>query len=465
MLGTTRRGAGAGTLSSIAIVLAGLFVAVISIYLLVNPEGLPTYFSMGYVARLVPVLFLAVVALVWPLLTLSLSLIVMFGGEALTNLTRLIFPVSPFWMLLALTLGAQMARSIQRNKAVPWGEGIVLALFALWAALYDLEQATLSADSILLPLVAGFALVVALGSLRTWGQIAFVLVAMYLAFALLVWQLLPFLMPTWGSGYSVIREQFGGLSSSLRQATTLDWLLNMMALLSLGVSVRSQGWPRMVFLALFLALAGSSILTFSRGAFLGISAGILALLLVERRSPHRRLLWIAIVVGLVAAVAYYSGAWTSNFEQRGLGREVQVFQLGQTGRLTLLWEGVKEMPSHILVGRGDVGTPAHSAIVDTWNNYGGIFAIGMMSFLFILFRRSYKMAKAPPEGASSPWESRIKLGLYCSFAGAIANSIFDPIFVSLAFSVVFWTLRGLELSIWKSQLTTIHSSGRRAPIE
>ncbi len=443
------------------VVVAGLLVAVISVYLLINPGGLPTYFYIGYVARFVPLVFLGIVALVWPLLTLLLALVVMFGGGGIAELTRSLFPISPFWMLIALTTGAQIARNIHRNRAMPWGEGIILVLLALGAAVYDLQPIEAASRGILLSLLLGLALVVALGPIRAWRQIVFVVVAMYVAFALLELQLMPFLIPSWGSGVGMLREQFSGWDSSLRQATSLDWLFNMMAIFALGVAVRLRGWPRMVFLALFLVLAGSSILTFSRGAYLGLGAGIVALLLVERRGSYRGFMWVAVAIGLVAAVAYYSGAWTFNYDVRGLDREVQAFQSGETTRLALLWDGVKEMPQHILIGRGAVGTPAHSALLDIWNNYGGVFAVGIMSFLFVLFRRSYRMAKAAPEATSSPGGRAIALGLYCSFAAAIANSLLDPTFFSLTFAVVFWVMRGLELAIWKSGLIAVSSLGRR----
>ncbi len=450
-----------GPVTAGLIVVAGLFIAVVSVYLLVNPVGLPTYFYIGYAARFVPAIFLGIVALVWPLLTLLLALVIMFGGEGLSELTRPLFPISPFWMLLALTMGAQIARNVHRSKAVPWGEAIMLLFLALWAALYELEQPSLSIHGIVLPLLVSFALVVALGPLRTWGQITSVLAIMYVAFALLELQLLPFLVPSWGSGIGLLREEFAGLDSSLRQATSLNWLLNMMALLSLGMAVRLRGRLRIILMALFLVLAASSILTFSRGAFLGLGTGIAALLLVERHGSYRGFLWVAIAIGLVAAVAYYSGAWTFNVGQRGLEREIGYFQAGEPGRLTILVEGLKEMPKHFLVGRGAVGTPAHSSLLDIWNNYGGIYAVAMMSFLFVLFRRSYRMAKAAPEATSSTGGRAIALGLYCSFATAFANSLLDPTFFSLTFASVFWMMRGLELAIWKSQLIAVPSLGRK----
>lgn len=450
-------------MGSVGIISVGILVAVVSIYLLINPGGLPTYFYIGYAVRFVPVLFLMVVALVWPLLPLLLALVVMFGGEALTDLMRPLFPISPFWMLLALTLGAQIARNIHRNKALPWGEGTMLLLLALWAALYELGRPSLSSARLLIPLLAGFSLVVALGSLRTWRQISFVLVAMYLAFALLVWQLLPFLIPSWGSSGSVLRgDQFGGLSSSLRQATSLDWLFNMMALLSVGMAVRQRGRWRVVLMGLFLAFGASSILTFSRGAFLGLGAGVLALLLLERRGSRRSLPWIAVAGALVVAVAYYSGSWANNAGQRGLAREVQTFQAGEPGRLSLLVGGIKAMPQHILLGAGPLsGVGAHSSLLDIWVEYGGIYAITFWLFILVLFRRSYRMAKAPPEGVSGSWGSAIALGLYASFVAAIANALFDPSFFSLSFAVVFWMMRGLEIGIWKSQLIAVPGSGRR----
>ena len=444
------------------IVVAGLLVTIVSVTLLINPAELPTSFYIGYVARFVPLGFLGIVALMWPLLTLSMALLVMFGNTALTELIRPIIPISPFWILIALTVGAQIARNAHRSRGVPWSAATMLAFLTLWAVVYELNSFSLSTHSIVLPLLVGLALVVALGSLRKWSQIASVLAILYLAYALLELQVLPFLVPSWGTGIGVLRDQFSGQDASLRQATSLSWLFNMMAILSLGMAARLKGRIRLVLIAFFILFSASSILTFSRGAFLGLGAGIAALLLVERHRSYSVYMWVIVAVGLLVAVAYYSGVWeVSTSGHRSLSGEISALQLGKPRRLTMAWEGIQEMPKHILIGRGGIGAPAHSSLLDIWNNYGGIYAVTMMGFLIVLFRRSYRMAKAVPEATSSTGGKAIALGLYCSFATAIANSLLDPTFFSFNFAVVFWIMRGLELATWNSHLIAVPSLGHR----
>ena len=450
-----------GRVGTMGIVLVGLAIAVVSTYLLVNPGGLPSFFYIPYLVRFVPLVFLGAVALAWPLLVMLFALLAMFGGELVDTVVRPLLPISPFWALLALTVGAQIARNVHRDRAVPWGEMTALLLLLASAAVYELEQPSLTIHGIVLPLLAGIGLITAFGLVSTWRQVGFAVVSLYIAFLVLELQLLPFLIPSWGTFGGVLRETFTGVDSVLRQATSLDWLLNMMALLSLGTAMRLRGRPRILMLALFLLFAASSVLTFSRGAYLGLGAGMLALLVIEGRGSRHGLQWIVVAAIAVGAVAYYSGAWTFNFEFRGLQRELRFLHEGETGRLTLLVAGLTEMPRHFLVGRGAVGAPAHSSLLDIWNNYGGIFAIVLWLVILALFRRSYRMAKTPPTTTSSIWGRAIILGMYCSFAGALAQSLLDPTFFSLPFATVFWIMRGLEAGIWRSGLAGITSSRPR----
>ena len=454
MLGAGRRNTMSGPVGTAGIVLVGLFIAVASAYLLVNPGGLPSIFYLPYLVRFVPLVFLGAVALAWPLLVLLFALLAMFGGELVDSVVRPLLPISPFWALLALTVGAQIARNVHRDRAVPWGEMTALLLLLAWAALYELEQPSLTLHGIVLPLLAGIGLITALGLVNTWRQVGFAVVSLYLAFLLLELQLLPFLIPSWGTFGGVLREQFGGLDSALRQATSLDWLFNAIALLSLGMAVRLGGKTRILMLALFLLFAASSVLTFSRGAYLGLGAGMVALLMVERRGSRHELQWMVVAAIAVGAVAYYSGAYAFSFEFRGLDRELRFLEEGYLGRLTIIVEGLLALPKHWLVGAGiDVRNARHSSLIGPAIIYGGVYAIALWAFILVLFRRSYRMAKTSRISDAGTWGKAISLGLYCSFAGAIAQSLLDPTLFSLSFTTVFWIMRGLETGIWRSGLT------------
>ena len=453
MLRAGGRNTMSGPVGTTGIVLVGLAIAVISAYLLVNPWGLPSFFYIPYLVRFVPLIFLGAVALAWPLLVLLFALLAMFGGQLVDTVVRPLLPISPFWALLALTVGAQIARNVHRDRAVPWGEMTALLLLLVWAALYELEQPSLTLHGLVLPLLAGVGLVTALGLVSTWRQIGFALVSLYIAFLVLEVQLLPFLIPSWGTFGGVLRETFSGTDSALRQATSLDWLFNMMALLPLGMAVRLGGRARILMLAFFILFATSSILTFSRGAFLGLGAGMLALLMIEGRGSRHGLQWIVVAAIAVGAVAYYSGAWTFNFEHRGLQRELRFLQEGTPGRLTIMVESLRALPNHWLVGAGmDAPNARHSSLIGPAIIYGGIYAIALWAFILILFSRSYRMAKTSRISDAGPWRRAVSLGLYCSFAGALAQSLLDPTFFSLPFATVFWIMRGLETGIWRSGL-------------
>ena len=447
-------GVGNGSLGSAAIVIAGLVVTVTSAYLLVNPGALPNFFYLPYFVRVVPLLFTAVVALLAPQLILAMALVVMFGGPEMTRWAKALLPISPFWVLLALATAALIARNIRQHRAVPWNESIVMVLLIAGAAIYELQDLSLSTHGLLLPWCAGFALVTSGGLLREWRPIISTIGALHLAFFLLELQLIPFLVPGWGTFGGVLRTGGAG-ESTLRQATSLEWLFSAIALLALGIAVRAPGRWRLVLWALFTVFAASSILTFSRGAFLGLGAGILALVCVEKRGRGLNVRLLLVAGLTVYAIGLYSGAWSYSFEYRGLDLELQRLEAGVPGRLTLLIRGLREMPGRWLVGSGQAGSPAHSSFVDIWNIYGGVYALGLWAFLLHLLRRSYRMAVGAR--VSSPWSGAIPLGLFCSFVGSLAVSVVDPTFFSLGFATVFWVMRGLEIAIWRSGLAT--SSG------
>lgn len=461
----TSRGQGPLTaaLGGLTIILLGMFATVMSVYLLINPALLPSIWNLPLAARFVPTVFMGIVALLFPLLSLGLALMVMFVGAPLLEFARPLFPISPFWILLGMTLAALVIRNMGRNKALPWG--IMLAMLSIIAlvAIYELESFSLKTHGLLFPLIAGFMLVTALGMLRIAKQITFVVGALIVAFLALELQLLPFLIPSWGTWRGVLRE-IGPSGSTLRQVTSLDWLLTTVALLCLGIAIQTTGKGKFLLLSLFIVFATSSILTFTRGSFVGLGAGVLGLLVVGSRGQGRSLVWALAAALLLFLIARYSNAWTYNVELRGLDVELGMLQAGEPGRLTILVEGIKAMPSHLFVGQGAIGPVAHSSSIDIWNNYGGVTAVLLWGFVLILFRRSFVMAKAATRAPTDPRVKAMAVGLYCSFAGAVAISLVDTSFFNLTFAMVFWLLRGLEIAIWRSGLVTLPqpTSGHRA---
>ena len=181
----------------------------------------------------------------------------------------------------------------------------------------------------------------------------------------------------------------------------------------------------------------------------------MGLLIVENRRQDRRLGWAVAAGLLLFLIARYSGAWHYSVDLRGIDLEIGRLQTGEPGRLTLLVEGIKAMPSHLFLGQGAIGTVAHSSFLDVWNNYGGITAILLWGFVIVLFRRSFLMARIASQAPVDPRVKALAMGLYCSFAGAVAISLLDATFFTLAFAVVFWLMRGLEVAIWRSGLVPL----------
>jgi hypothetical protein len=451
-------GSGFGVL---LLVVAGLLGIVVSAYLMVNPAALPSVLNLPFVARFVPTLFVGIITLLFPLIALGLALLVMFASTALLEAIRPLFPISPFWVLLVMAMVCLVLQNLRRNRAMPWGIMLTMLSIIALVALYELKSFSLRTHGLLFPLLAGFMLVTALGMLRTAKQITFVVGALIVAFLALELQLLPFLIPSWGSVRGVLREAIP--VSSVYQVTALGWLLTSIALFCLGAATCSTGKWRLVLLGLFLLFAVSDLLTFTRGSFVGLGSGLAALLLLNPGGRNRTI-GLALLVGLVLfLVARYSGAWTYSTELASFDKELGGYQAGELNRISLLVEGVKQMPAHFILGKGAVGPTEHSAFLAIWNNYGGITAISLWGFLLFLLKHSFRMARAASKEACEPRTKAITVGLYYSFAGALALTLVDTTFFTLVFSVVFWLMRGLEIAIWRSGLVPLPqpTSGRR----
>ncbi|MBI4338411.1 MAG: hypothetical protein HY680_00490 [Chloroflexi bacterium] len=453
MFSTRRREAAGSSFALGLVLLVGLFAIVITTYLLINPASLPSQWYLPLAARFVPTVLVGVFSLLLPLFSLAFALLLMLGGSPLLESARPLFPLSPFWTLLGMTVPGLVIQNLRRNNALPWG--IMLAMLSIMAlaALYELQSFSRSTQGVLFPLFAGFMLVTALGMLQTAKQITFVVSALIIAFLALELQLLPFLIPSWGTLGGILRQTTQ--VSSLRQVTSLDWLLSAVALLCLGMAAQSTGRWRLLLLGLFLVFATSSLLTFTRGSFIALGAGVSGLLILGNTRQSRRLGWTVSAGLLLFLIARYSGAWTYSVELRGLDMELERLQAGEPGRLAVLLEGIRAMPSHLFVGQGAMGTAAHSSFLDVWNNYGGVTAVLLWGFVLFLFRRSFVLARAATSAQTAPKVKALALGLYCSFAGMVATSLVEPSFFNLTFSVVFWLLRGLELAIWRSGLAPL----------
>lgn len=84
----------------------------------------------------------------------------------------------------------------------------------------------------------------------------------------------------------------------LDDANTLGMYLATGILVSLGIFLTSKDWRRWASLAMMILILNGFVLANSRGAFLGLVAGALVVLVCKARE-HRRMFWVLAMVGVM----------------------------------------------------------------------------------------------------------------------------------------------------------------------
>jgi len=419
--------------------------------------------SYGITSRLVligfPMLLLGFVGLLAPAVLVAFAIVLVLTGTVVTEFIRPVFIVSPVLTMLGIAAAAEVLRQLVRRERLITGVHLAFIVLVFIVAVYDL-RASDPYSPLLVPMIMGMSMFVALGSAHsaksTLKSTLTVIVTLYMGYLFLAVNLAGELFASWGTYGGVLRQVSTGEDSALYQPTSLDWLFNMIALLSFGMASAAKGKFRIVLAFLFFIFASASLLTFTRGSFAGLTIGIGAVVFVRRNTNRTEVVWVLLLISGILAVAYFSGAWSYN-SNRGLGSELHLFDSGS--RLALAIEGIRLMPQAVFFGAGPIGSAHHSAFLDMWTNYGGVFAVSFWGFLAVLLRRAYRMARFSASG-DGRFTSVVSVGLFASFAGAFAQSLVDPTFFTVAFAFIFWLLRGLEAGLWRANETYRTRAGR-----
>jgi hypothetical protein len=384
---------------------------------------------------------------------------VLFSGPFVYPILKSVAPFASFWIPVTLAflfcLWLVIYETGQRLKLPGVWRLAALALLAGWTGIYDSRIGLTTVHGLSVPMAAGFCMLLPLERSRHRHIVIAAVTVVFLSLLAVTVQVAPFLLdferPDLGGG---LRMFFAGNDPALLQATTLAWIFNAGALLSLGMTCRWRGIMQVVFAALFLVFAAASILTFSRGTYLGLIAGIAGVALVfvhdaRRMGKLRRtlLLWAA-CGAVLACVAYFSGAWEFAVVFKSLEREMSL-AASNTGRLYMLSQGLSSLSGHLLTGTGLGGTPSHSSLLDAAIDYGVPLAVALWALLICLMVRSYRLARklGYENRPEDRFESSVVLGTWAALAGGLVQALLDPVFFALHFSALFWLLRGIESCI------------------
>jgi O-antigen ligase len=196
-----------------------------------------------------------------------------------------------------------------------------------------------------------------------------------------------------------------------------------------------------------LQLAGVAV-TFSRGAWLGLGAGILALIIMA----HRRYLAPLVAVGVLgwfAAPQQFSGRLAFAFSSAYIAKSMAA------GRLYVWKMSAQYIVAHPLFGLG-LGTFGGTSAVTfgygrLWvdNFYlqlgaeGGLILLAL--FLWILLRAAKGLVKSHGATADPYWRA-LTAGVFGGFVAVVVANATASVWETLVVGVGFWFLAGLATS-------------------
>lgn len=243
-------------------------------------------------------------------------------------------------------------------------------------------------------------------------------------------------------------EMFRGEDRRLHY-TSIAWILNVGATLCLGFVIRGSRLNKIVGVALYALIAATALLTFARGAPVGLGAGLLAICVVmAKQKNYRALIFVSVMAGLFLIVYMGSPMWLWVYEYKTIQREITL--VGQS-RFWLAYDGLVSIALHPLLGRGGGGSPTHSYLLDIPWQYGIPAALVLYYAILRLWVRSWRLATSPPSPADSRFDQALKLGCFLAFCVSIVQGIFDPVLRTPFYAIVFWLLRSIETYYWGRQ--------------
>jgi len=238
--------------------------------------------------------------------------------------------------------------------------------------------------------------------------------------------------------------------SIIENPNGLGAFLLMGALVSLSLALRNglrsiQRWA--MALACIVQLGGIAV-TFSRGAWLGLGAGVVALFIMSYRRYLVPLVGVG-VVGWFAMPATFTKRLTFAFSSTYLAKS-QV-----AGRLYVWKIALHDIVSHPLLGVG-LGTFGGTAAITfgyskLWidNFYlqlateGGLILLAL--FLWVLLRAVKGLVRGY-EVTHDPYMRALTAGVFGAFVGVAVANVTASVWETLVVGVGFWFLTGLATS-------------------
>jgi len=258
--------------------------------------------------------------------------------------------------------------------------------------------------------------------------------------------------------YSIVQNP-NGLGAFLLMGA----LVSLSLALARGLSRTRRVWSAV---ACLVQLAGIAV-TFSRGAWIGLAAGVVALVLLAYRRYFAPLLAAGVVAWLAMPQAFVNRltfAFSSAYITKSLA----------AGRLYVWKMSLQHMAAHPWFGVG-LGTFGGTAAVTygygrLWvdNFYlqlgaeGGLLLLAF--FLWILLRGAKGLVKGYAMG-EGPYVRALCAGVFGAFVAVAVANLTASVWETLVVGVGFWFLSGLATSAALHGATGAAGTGEGRPLE
>jgi O-antigen ligase len=242
-----------------------------------------------------------------------------------------------------------------------------------------------------------------------------------------------------------IAEGFSGVTGPFTHYNNFGAYLVLILSLAFSQLVHAEKKIKKIFFSVLVVfLAASLLMTFSRGAWLGMGVAFVLMMLFLRRFKIP-LAFVCIFLLILLVVP--------DIRERLLF----TFQKGGDATRFMLWRGawamIKESP---FLGKG-LGTfmiympkythqgtiqYAHNSFLQIWAEAGIFSLLSFLIFLTLVLLKAMRSIKSNRDS--------ILLGAFCGVCGFLAHGFFDSHLYSLQLAVLFWLMLG-SLSASSSQ--------------
>lgn len=230
-------------------------------------------------------------------------------------------------------------------------------------------------------------------------------------------------------GTSVDPNSFGGL------------LLLIGALIAPQLATRKPLLPKIVTFGALLLVSAALVLTFSRGAMVGLVAGILFVAVAR----YRRLIPAMVIAGLLFLALPFTQGYVSRFVAGVQGQDLATqMRFGEyTDALTLITR-------YPLFGVGFAGSPDIDVYLGVANVYLTIGQqmgfLGLFAFLVVIGALFAYAATNRRYFRTDRTHDALWLGLHAAVVGGLVSGIFDHYLFNMEFHhavTVFWFILGM----------------------